>query len=179
MIDKMLDILCWPARWASWLILPLILSVLAAVTAAKLGQNTLLAWEGRAFLFGRAITVNTLIDFQWHVFALLVLFGGVLAYRTDRHVAVETVAQSLPPRLRTALLAAGDLLFLVPFCAIIAYYGWSYTGVAWRTGEASAQGGMTDRWFIKGMLPLAFALLTLAGTLRGLARLAVVIRARA
>jgi TRAP-type mannitol/chloroaromatic compound transport system permease small subunit len=176
--DKFLDLLCHPARWASWLILPLMLSVLVGVAAAKLGYNTILSWHGQVPLFGRAITVNSLLDFQWHVLALLVLFGGILAYRTDRHVAVETVAANLPPRLRTGILAAGDLLFLAPFCAIIAYYAWFYTATAWRTAEASAQGGLTDRWLIKGAMPVAFAMLGTAGVVRGLARAWAAIRGR-
>lgn len=174
--DTLLDLLCLPAKWASWLILPLIASVLVAVAGAKLGFNRLAEWGPDLPLLGRGLSVNGLFDFQWHVFAVLVLFGGILAYRHDRHVAVETVAANLPPRLRGALLVFGDLVFLVPFCLIIAWYGWSYALTAWSTGEGSNQGGLTDRWIIKAMLPLAFGLLALAGTVRGLARLAALMR---
>lgn len=41
--DRILDLLCLPAKWASWLILPLIGSILAAILLAKLGQNTLIS----------------------------------------------------------------------------------------------------------------------------------------
>ncbi|MDP2085729.1 MAG: TRAP transporter small permease subunit [Gemmobacter sp.] len=174
--DTLLDLLCVPAKWASWLMLPLIASVLIAVAGAKLGFNRLASWGPDLPLLGRGLTMNGLLDFQWHVFAVMVLFGGILAYRKDRHVAVETVAANLPPRLRLGLLAFGDLAFLVPFCLIITWYGWSYALTAWTTGEGSTQGGLTDRWIIKAMLPLAFGLLALAGAVRGLARLATLVR---
>lgn len=174
--DKVLDLLCLPAKWASWLMLPLILSVLVAVAGAKLGFSRLVSWDANLPLLGRGLTMNSLLDFQWHVFALIVLFGGILAYRNDRHVAVETVAANLPPAWRTGLLVFGDLVFLVPFCAIIAWYGWSYALTAWTTGEGSTQGGLMNRWMIKAMMPLAFGLLALAGTVRGLSRLVQLFR---
>lgn len=174
--ERLLDLMCLPARWASWLMLPLILSVLVAVAGAQLGQNAIARWQADLPLLGNGITMNSLVDFQWHVFAVMVLFGGILAYRRDRHVAVETVAANLPPRLRLALLVFGDLVFLVPFCAIIAWYGWSYALVAWTTGEGSTQGGLTDRWIVKSAMPVAFGLLALAGLVRGLLRLGELIR---
>lgn len=176
--DRILDLLCLPAKWASWLILPLIGSILAAILLAKLGQNTLVSWSQPVPVLGRAITVNSLLDFQWYVFALLVLFGGILAYRNDRHVAVETVALNLPPRGRLLLRVLGDLLLLTPFCAIIAWYGYSYAMTAYVTGEGSTQGGLMNRWTIKAMLPLAFAMLTAAGVLRGLSGIVLLVRGR-
>ncbi len=176
--DTVIDLLSLPAKWVSWLILPLIASIIVAVSAAKLGVNSLAAWDTAVPVLGRAITVNSLLDFQWYVFALLVLFGGILAFRKDRHVAVETVALNLPPRGRLAIRVLGDLVFLAPFCAIIAWYGYSYAMVAYTTGEGSTQGGLMNRWMIKAMLPLAFAMLSLAGVLRGLAGLADLLRRR-
>lgn len=176
--DRILDLLCLPAKWASWLTLPLIASILLAVVLAKMGQNTLLSWSDPVPVLGRAITVNSLLDFQWYVFALLVLFGGILAFRNDRHVAVETVALNLPPRGRLLIRVLGDLLLLAPFCAIIAWYGYAYAATSFRTGEGSTQGGLMNTWMIKSMLPLAFALLTTAGVVRGLAGIVTLARGR-
>ena len=176
--DRILDLLSLPAKWVSWLILPLIASILAAVLLAKMGQNTLVSWSQPIPVLGRAITVNSLLDFQWYVFALVVLFGGILAYRNNRHVAVETLALNLPPRGRQMLQVFGDLVFLAPFCAIIAWYGYSYALVSYTTGEGSTQGGLMNRWMIKAMLPLAFAMLATAGIVRGLAGLVALVRGR-
>lgn len=176
--DRLLDLLCLPAKWVSWLTLPLIASILAAVVLAKMGQNTLVSWSQPLPVLGRAITVNSLLDIQWYVFALLVLFGGIMAYRNDRHVAVETIALNLPPRGRLLIRVLGDLLFLAPFCAIIAWYGYAYAMTAYTTGEGSTQGGLMDRWLIKAMLPLAFAMLTAAGVVRGISGIVTLVRGR-
>lgn len=167
-VTKILDILCYPGKWVSWLILPLIVSILLAILWAKLGQNTFVAWGQPVPVLGRALTVNSLFDLQWYIFALIVLFGGAWALREDKHVAVDFMSLMMTNKQRMWVRMLGDLLFLLPFCLIIAWYGWSFALTAWNTGEGSTQGGLNSRWIIKSMLPLSFALLGLMGLLRGL-----------
>ena len=62
----------------------------------------------------------------------------------------------------------GDLVFLLPFCVIITWYGYSFAVKAYATGEGSTYGGMLDRWVIKAMIPVAFSLLGLCGLLRAI-----------
>lgn len=167
-LTRLMDMLCLPGKWVSWLILPLIASILIAVIYAKMGLNTLIAWEAPIPVLGRSLTVNGLFDLQWYIFALLVLFGGAWALRDDKHVAVDFLSLMMTHRQRLWIRMLGDLLFLLPFCLIIAWYGWSFALTAWTTGEGSTQGGLNSRWIIKAMLPLSFAILGLMGLLRGL-----------
>ncbi|SFP95211.1 TRAP transporter small permease subunit [Tranquillimonas alkanivorans] len=167
-ITRLLDLLCLPGKWLSWLILPLILSILAAIVWAARGQNTFLAWEADLPVLGRALTVNGLFDLQWYIFALLVLFGGIWSLREERHVSVDFLWLMMPRRAQLWIRSVGDLVFLLPFCLIITWYGWSFAEVAWTSGEGSTQGGLNSRWLIKAMLPLAFALLGLMALLRGI-----------
>ncbi|MDO5643565.1 MAG: TRAP transporter small permease subunit, partial [Paracoccus sp. (in: a-proteobacteria)] len=60
----------------------------------------------------------------------------------------------------------GDIFLLLPFCLIIAWYGWGFAQVAWNTNEGSTQGGLQSRWIIKAMLPLSFAMLAAFGVIR-------------
>ena len=175
-LSKLLDLLCLPGKWVSWLILPLIASILIAVVYAKLGMNTLLAWDDPIPVLGRALTVNGLFDLQWYIFALLVLFGGAWALREDKHVAMDFLSLMMSDRQRLWIRMLGDLLFLLPFCLIIAWYGWSFALTAWTTGEGSTQGGLNSRWIIKAMVPLSFAILGLMGLLRGLGTAADLLR---
>ncbi|WP_295813063.1 TRAP transporter small permease subunit [uncultured Nitratireductor sp.] len=162
-----LQALCtWPGRVVGWLIVPLILSVCLAVLAAQIGVNMLAEWSDPVPLFGKALTVNTLLDLQWHIFALIVLFGGVYAFRDNNHVAVDVFASGLPVRVRLAIRIFGDLVFLLPFCAIIAWYGYGFAEKAWVSGEGSTYGGLLDRWAIKATIPAAFSLLGLCALLR-------------
>ena len=167
-LSRIIDICAVPGRAAGWLILPLILFVCLAVFAAQTGRNAFADWDGEVFLLGGGVTVNTLLDLQWHIFALLVLFGGAFAFRDGAHVSVDFLSVTLPARLQTILRILGDALLLVPFCAIMAWYGWSFAETAYVSGEGSSYGGLEDRWLIKAAVPVGFALLGIAGFARAL-----------
>ncbi len=160
------DILCLPGKITAWLILPLILAIVLSVVAAQMGWSTFAGWSEELPVLGRALTVNSLFDLQWYIFALLVLFGGIWSFFEDRHVTVDTIAIKLSARTRALIAILGDLFLLLPFCALLVVYGWKFFAIAWRTGEGSQQGGLTAHWLIKGALPVAFALLALAGLIR-------------
>ncbi|MEX2517846.1 MAG: TRAP transporter small permease subunit [Paracoccaceae bacterium] len=168
LLHRMLALFRLPGQWASWLVLPLVASVLLSVIAAQYGWTTLLDWNGRLPILGQALTVNSLIDLQWYIFAIIVLFGGVWALLDDNHVSVDFLSLQMSPRRKLWIRMLGDMVFLVPFCAIIAWYGWSFAETAWRTSEGSAQGGLDGRWLIKAALPVAFGFLGLLGALRAL-----------
>ena len=165
-LSRLIDLCCWPGRLAGWLVLPLIALVLAAVWAARAGLNAFADWEGEVFLLGGGVTVNTAVDLQWHLFALMVLFGGAYAFRDGRHVAVDVFASALRPRAGMVLRIAGDLLFLLPLCAVVVWYGVEFAARSHASGEASTYGGLTDRWVVKACVPAGFALLGLAGLAR-------------
>lgn len=159
-----------------WLILPLILSVLVGIAAAGMGFNVLIDWEGRIAVLGRRMTVNSLIDIQWCIFAMMVLFGGVYALRDERHVSVDFLYQLASDRVRIVLRLIGDTLVLVPFCLIITYYGIGFTIISYTTGEGSAQGGLQNRWLIKACIRIAFGLLAASGVVRILTGTGALIR---
>ncbi|MCR8550639.1 TRAP transporter small permease subunit [Salipiger sp. P9] len=160
------SLLCLPGKIASWLILPLVLTILLSVIAAIMGWSTLIDWEGELPILGSALTVNSLLDLQWYSFALIVLFGGVWAFFEDRHVTVDFLALHFSPRARALISLFGDLFLLLPLCALCIWYGSRFAGIAWRTGEGSTQGGLEAHWLIKGAVPVSFALLGLAGIVR-------------
>ncbi|SFJ53776.1 TRAP-type mannitol/chloroaromatic compound transport system, small permease component [Celeribacter neptunius] len=155
-------LLSLPGKIVAWLIIPLILSIVLSVIAARFGWSTLLDWDGSIPLFGEALTVNSLVDLQWYIFSLIVLFGGVWAYFDERHVTVDFIALSLKPRTRAYITLFGDLFLLLPLCILVIRYGSDFAAIAWRTGEGSNQGGLAAHWLIKGALPTAFGLLGLA-----------------
>lgn len=162
------DACAWVGRMAGWLVVPLVLAVCVAVAAVQLRVNVVASWSAHLPLLGTELSVNGLLDLQWHLFAVLVLLGGVYAYRADAHVSVDVVSQNLTPRGRAMVSVFGDFVFLVPFCALMVWFSWNFVGSAFRTGEGSSYGGLLDRWIIKSVLPLGFGLLALAGTARGL-----------
>jgi len=167
-LTRLIDLCVLPGRLVGWLLLPLILFVCLAVWAAQTGRNAFFSWQGDVFLLGDGITVNTLIDAQWHIFALLVLFGGAYAFRDNTHVSVDFLSAMLRPRTRLIIRVLGDLLFVLPFCAIIVWFGVKFAMTAFGSGEGSNYGGLMDRWIIKACVPAGFALLGLAASARAL-----------
>lgn len=168
LLTWLIDLCVLPGRFVGWLLLPLIVFVCMAVWAGQTGRNAFFTWEGEVFLLGDGITVNTLIDAQWHIFALLVLFGGVYAFRDTAHVSVDFLSASLSPRTRMIIRTLGDLLLVVPFCAIIVWFGVKFATTSFNSGEGSNYGGLMDRWVIKACVPAGFGLLGLAATARAL-----------
>ncbi|MEM5493410.1 TRAP transporter small permease subunit [Hoeflea sp. AS16] len=167
-LERLQDVCTLPGRLVGWLVVPLIVSVCLTVIAAQYGINVLAEWSEPLPLVGKAITVNTLLDLQWHIFSLMVLFGGVLAFRDNSHVAVDVFSSSLSPRVQLAVRMFGDLVFLLPFCIVIAWYGYGFAVKAFATGEGSTYGGMLDRWVIKAMIPVSFSLLGLCAIFRAI-----------
>lgn len=170
-LRAIVDACALPGRIVGWLILPLIAFVCLGVAAARIGINHIVDWGTELPVLGPALTVNSLLDLQWYIFALLVLFGGVYAFRDRQHVSVDFVSGSFPPRLRLVIEILGDLFLLLPFAAIVTWYGTKFALSAYTSGEGSTYGGLLDRWVIKACIPLAFGLLGLAALARAIGSL--------
>lgn len=153
----------WPGRVASWLILPMLLCVLAAVAGGLLRVNELMSWDGEIPLFGSRLAITGLAELQWHFLALLVMLGGAYALAEDRHVSVDLLSARFPGRVNAAIRLVGDVALLAPFCWFVMTYSVDFAEMAWRTGEHSNNGGLTDRWLAKSLLPIGMGLMLVVG----------------
>ncbi|WGF88065.1 TRAP transporter small permease subunit [Marinivivus vitaminiproducens] len=155
-------LLAWcafPGRVAAWLVLAITAAVLVAVTGNAMRAGTLLAWNTDLPLLGTQLTMTGLFDLQWHLFAVLVILAGPFALAEDRHVRVDLVADRLSERGRAIVDLIGDLLLLLPFSALIVWLSLPFVGFAFKSGEGSDYGGLVDRYLIKAIIPVGFALL--------------------
>lgn len=168
LLEAIEDLCARVGQAAGWLVLALIAVVCATVAAAQLRINVLASWSADLPLLGQQLSLNGLIDMQWHLFAVVILLGGTYAFRTNSHVFVDVFAHQFPPRVKAAICGLGDLFLLVPFAAIMTWYAWPFMMAAVKSGEGSSYGGLVDRWIIKAVLPLGFGLLTVAGLARGI-----------
>lgn len=153
----------WSGRLAGWLLPVMIAAVLLTILAGQLRMNYFAQWDSRVPLFGRHLSVNGLVDLQWHLFAVLVMLGGAFALRENAHVTVDFLALRFAPRTRRLVVAIGDLLLLLPFCAVMVWFSWRFTMTSFNTGEGSTHGGLIDRYLVKMFLPIGFSLLFLSG----------------
>ena len=96
-------------------------------------------------------------ELEWHLFSMIFLFGMAYALKADAHVRVDILYERLPVRRRALIDILGTLLFLWPFCFLVATYSVGFAYEAYDLGERSGDpGGLPHRWLIKGMITLAF-----------------------
>ena len=158
----------WFGRAAGWATPILVVSVCLSVLMAQARFNVLLDWGVDLPLFGTKMTMNGLTDLQWHLFAVMVMLGGVYALHAGSHVCVDFLASTFSPRTRRIVTILGDLVFLLPFACVMAWFGWKFTLAAFTSSEGSSYGGLEDTWIIKAVLPLGFGLLAVLGLARSL-----------
>jgi TRAP-type mannitol/chloroaromatic compound transport system permease small subunit len=96
-------------------------------------------------------------ELEWHLFAMIFLFGVAYTLRVDGHVRVDVIYERLGVRTRAAIDVLGTLILLWPFCFLVAAYGVGFAQEAYALGEVSGDpGGLAYRWLIKAMIPLSF-----------------------
>jgi TRAP-type mannitol/chloroaromatic compound transport system permease small subunit len=144
------------------LVVALMLCIALQVFANFLDINPLRSFESRVFWFGSAVTLNSLLDLQWHLLAVIALLPAGLVWVRDRHVRVDFLYDRYPPRGRMALNLAGNVIFAAPFLVMAIPGALRFWQRSWRSGEGSANGGLNDLWLIKLVLPLGLSLLVVA-----------------
>lgn len=103
-------------------------------------------------------------EMEWHLAASLFLLVLGYAYVKDAHVRIELVRDTLSPRTRVWIELLGCMLFMVPYCYVVMKYGIENAMRSYAIGERSAAlTGLPNRFIIKGMLPLGFALIAVGG----------------
>ncbi len=113
-------------------------------------------------------------ELEWHLFALVILFGAAYTLKHDDHVRVDLLYSSprFSARQRQVVDVVGNLLFLLPFTAMIIWTSIPFAYDAFIHREISPDpGGLTHRWIIKAAIPVGFTLLALqavGGTVKDL-----------
>lgn len=132
------------------------------------------AWAGLALILVTIFDVVTrrffvlgstkLQELEWHFHVILFALCLGYAYLKDAHVRIDLVRERLSQRTQWWIEIAGGLLFLLPFCGLVVYYGIDFTLRSYATSEVSASAtGLTHRWVIKSIIPIGFTLLALSG----------------
>lgn len=132
------------------------------------------AWAGVAIVLVTVFDVisrrffvlgsTKLQELEWHLHTILFAFCVGYAYIANAHVRIDLVRDRLSERAKWWLEVAGLVVFLIPYCIVIVYFG---TDFVWRSLEldesSSSATGLPHRWIIKSAIPLGFAVLLLAG----------------
>lgn len=96
-------------------------------------------------------------ELEWHLYSMIFLFGVAYTLQADGHVRVDVIYERLSPKKRAVIDILGVLIFLWPFCYLVASYGINFAYEAYDIGEMSGDpGGLPHRWIIKSMISLSF-----------------------
>ncbi len=99
-------------------------------------------------------------ELEWHIFAVVFLFGIAYALKEDGHVRVDILYDNFSPRWQAVVNIAGTLLFLIPLAILIIQGSTWYVKEAYDMHEISGDpGGLQHRWLIKAVIPTSFVFL--------------------
>ena len=102
-------------------------------------------------------------ELEWHLFAVVFLFGMAYTLKEDAHVRVDVLYDHFSPRWKAVVNIAGTLLFLVPLAVLIIQGSVWYVTEAYEMHEISGDpGGLHYRWLIKAVIPLSFIFLIIS-----------------
>ncbi|MFD1156659.1 TRAP transporter small permease subunit [Roseovarius aestuarii] len=161
----------WLGEITSWLALGVLASVLVAVIASAMRANVMLDWGVDIPLFGDNLTVNDVIDLEWHFFAIMVMIGGTYAYMDDKHVRSDLIYAGLSQSKKKWIDTLGDVFLMMPFAAVMCWLSIGFVMRSYNSSEGSDYGGMLDRFLIKSTIPIGFAILFLVILARVIRRL--------
>ncbi|MDX5446406.1 MAG: TRAP transporter small permease subunit [Zoogloeaceae bacterium] len=140
-IESFID---WTGRLTSWLILVLV--VLIAV-------EVLLRYT---ISFG-AVWAQEL---EWHLLAVIALWGIAYTQKHDAHVRVDIVYQSFSQRTKDWMEFLSASCLMAPMAFYFAWLAVRFVAQSYSMGEISPDpGGLTNRWILKSFVISGFVLL--------------------
>ena len=102
-------------------------------------------------------------EMEWHLFAIVFLFGIAYGLKEDGHVRVDVLYDRFSPRWKAIVNLAGTFLFLLPLSVLIIEGSIWYVHEAYTSGEISGDpGGLPHRWLIKLVIPASFVFLVVS-----------------
>lgn len=115
---------------------------------------------------------NAWLEIQWYLFAAIFMLASAHTLKRDEHVRIDVIAGRFSRRTQVWIDLFGFLLFLLPVCAVILYYGIPFALVSINSGEMSSNAGGLIVWPAKLLVPLGFLLIILQGVSEIIKRIA-------
>lgn len=110
------------------------------------------------------LSINWLLELEWHAFGIIFLLGAPLALLKDQHIRVDLFLPSFSPLKQRVLNGFGHVFLLIPWCIIAISTTWKYASNAFYFRESSPNPGGLPGWYvIKYLVTVSFLLLLLQG----------------
>ena len=91
-LDAVANGIAWIGKLSSWLLIPIVITVLVSILGGLLRVTKFAEWEKEYFLFGSGISLNSMLELQWYLFGVLLMLTGAFALQQNRHVRVDVVS---------------------------------------------------------------------------------------
>ncbi|MET0855704.1 MAG: TRAP transporter small permease subunit [Telluria sp.] len=104
---------------------------------------------------------NSWLEIQWYLFAAVFMLASAHTLKRDEHVRIDVVTSHFSKRTQVWIDLFGYLLFLLPVCLIVIYYGIPFARYSISTAEMSSSAGGLIVWPVKLLVPFGFLLLLL------------------
>ncbi|MGQ0664424.1 MAG: TRAP transporter small permease subunit [Pseudomonadota bacterium] len=102
-------------------------------------------------------------ELEWHTHTVLFATWLGYAYVRNAHVRIDVATGHLGARQQAWLELAGCLVFAIPYCLVVGYFGYDYALRSFLTNETSnAPTGLPYLWITKGVLFIGLMLLLAA-----------------
>ena len=143
------------------LVLFLIAAISLQVFSSLLDINPLIAFDQPVVLFGKAITLNSLLDLQWHFLCMIGLLPAGIVWLMNSHVRVDFIYAEQSKRSKAIIELVGHLVFATPFLFMSVPAAWTFMKSAYSSGQGSRNDGLNDLFLVKATLPFGLLLLAL------------------
>ena len=112
-------------------------------------------------------------ELEWHLHAIIFSLWMGFNYVINGHPRVDSFTEHMSMRGKAWVELTGCLVFALPYCLILVWYGISFVHASYVSGEVSeAVTGLSHRWILKTVFFIGLVLLTVS-VLSMMARLCV------
>ena len=99
-------------------------------------------------------------ELEWHLFDVVIMLGIAYTLQRASHVRVDIFYDQYSDKMRHIINIIGAIFFILPFSLMIIYVGFDFVLLSFEQLEASSDpGGLSYRYIVKSLLPIAFVLL--------------------
>lgn len=106
---------------------------------------------------------NSWLEIQWYLYAAIFMLASAYTLKSDEHVRIDVIAGRFSKRTQVWLDLFGFVVFLMPVCLLILWYGIPFAMISLQSQEMSSNAGGLIVWPAKLLVPLGFFLLVLQG----------------
>ena len=99
-------------------------------------------------------------ELEWHLFDVVIMLGIAYTLQRASHVRVDIFYDQYSDKMRHIINIIGAVFFILPFSLMIIYVGFDFVLLSFEQLESSSNpGGLSYRYIVKSLLPVAFVLL--------------------